>query len=357
MTFLDALAAALGHAGSYNARDEIAPAAVLWPDVGREWEPLLPRLRQRLPVLALGSYLPTAYTGPAAWLRCMVARCLDDQPLPTGTPVLYLGGVSAHELRHVSDFPPPLRPLAELRYRGALWATADGRDWTVGEFFTNPQGGLGIAAVDNPPTRQAMLDALDRLADLPLERLQDEAPWKAGDFQALLARDPTVRELIARDEDDELEFKASARWDIKNKSPNGALTKAVIKTVAAFLNSHRGGTLLIGVSDEDHLVRGLAEDFRAANPQRADRDGYQAWLTRVLLDALGRQFTPCIRIAFEDVDGRDVCKVIVPPGSEPAYVQDDKNIEQFYVRAGNTSVSITNVRQAVQYIRGRWGGL
>ncbi len=356
MTFLDALAAELSRAGSYNPRDEIAPAAVLWPDAAREWEPLLPRLRQRLTLLIFGDYAPVARSGPAAWLRCMVAGCLDDQQLPAGTPVLYLGGVSAHELRHVSDYPPALLPLAELRYRGALWATADGRDWSVAEFFTSPHGGLGITAVENAPTRQAMRDALDRLADLPLEQLQAEAPWKAADFQALLARDPTVRELAAPGESETLEFKATARWDLQTKNPSGVLPKLVIKTVAAFLNSHRGGTLLIGVMD-DGTIRGLAEDYRAVNKERPNRDAYQLWLMGLLTSALGRQFTPCLRIAFEDVDGHDVCKVFVTPGPEPAYAQDDKNIEQFFVRSGNASVPITNVRQAVQYIRGRWSGL
>lgn len=55
-TFLDALVEAIKTAGSYNKSDQVPPAVVLWPDRDRQWEPLLPLLRARLPVLTLGDY-------------------------------------------------------------------------------------------------------------------------------------------------------------------------------------------------------------------------------------------------------------------------------------------------------------
>ncbi|MCX6032518.1 MAG: hypothetical protein NT169_24900 [Chloroflexi bacterium] len=76
IAFLEALVAALQRAGSYNKNDQCPPAAILWPDKERQWEPLLPVLRERLPLLTLGSYAPTQRTGPAYWLRCMIARTL-----------------------------------------------------------------------------------------------------------------------------------------------------------------------------------------------------------------------------------------------------------------------------------------
>jgi hypothetical protein len=49
-TFLDALVVALQRAGSYNKNDQCPPAAILWPDKERQWEPLLPALRTRFSV-------------------------------------------------------------------------------------------------------------------------------------------------------------------------------------------------------------------------------------------------------------------------------------------------------------------
>jgi hypothetical protein len=43
-TLLDALEQSLLRAGSYSRSDHAPPAAILWPDKERQWEPLLPAL-------------------------------------------------------------------------------------------------------------------------------------------------------------------------------------------------------------------------------------------------------------------------------------------------------------------------
>ena len=65
----------------------------------------------------------------------------------------------------------------------------------------------------------------------------------------------TVDELIENDEDFAVEFKSTARWDLREGKPNKAMEDAVVKTVAGFLNTD-GGTLLIGVG-ADRAVVGL----------------------------------------------------------------------------------------------------
>ena len=56
----------------------------------------------------------------------------------------------------------------------------------------------------------------------------------------------TVDELIDNDEDYAVEFKSTARWDLREGKPNKAMEDAIVKTVAGFLNTD-GGTLLIGI--------------------------------------------------------------------------------------------------------------
>src|SRR3990172_1110418 len=82
ITFRDALLEAMRRAGSYNRNDQAPPAAVLWTDKERQWEPLLPLLREQLPLLSLGPYKPAERTGPAYWLRCMIAGTLAEDRLP-----------------------------------------------------------------------------------------------------------------------------------------------------------------------------------------------------------------------------------------------------------------------------------
>ena len=74
VTVLDALLSAMRDAAAYNRDDVVPPAAVLWTDERREFERLLPRLRLALPgLLTLGPFDPTTRTGPAIWLRCVLA--------------------------------------------------------------------------------------------------------------------------------------------------------------------------------------------------------------------------------------------------------------------------------------------
>ncbi|MDP9486499.1 MAG: BREX-1 system phosphatase PglZ type B, partial [Actinomycetota bacterium] len=185
---LDALRAATDH----NRSDGVAPAAVLWTDRERYWEPAIPRLRGGLPLLTLGTYAPEALTGPAIWLRCVIAGTLPELELPEGTPVIYLPGVSRADLRAVEDCPRELQPLAELQYRGILFSHPNGRDWTPAAFL---QGRLGIGVAGDASTRAALVRALPKVLDEPVEALATHAPLTAADLNALLVPDPE-RELL-----------------------------------------------------------------------------------------------------------------------------------------------------------------
>jgi hypothetical protein len=356
-TFLDALVAALRRAAAYNAADQVAPAVVLWPDEEQEWELLIPRLREQFPILTLGPYAPAEQCGPAPWVRCAVAGALAGVPSPSAIPVLYLPLVRGADLRDVETCPDRLQLLYELRFRGTLWTQPDGRDWTIAAFLSERRQGLGIEVRGDRETRKAMRRALAALATRTIGILREDAPWRARDFDLLagfdVAQTPTIQELIAQGESVEREFKSTARWDAKQGQPNKEMEKIILKTVAAFLNSYNGGTLLIGVAD-DGTICGFEDDYRVfSKPEERDRDGYELWLVRHLLNAFGRDVTGSIRVTFHQVDGRDVCKVSVLPAPEPAFVEEKGKEPVFYVRTGNASNPLS-VRDAIRYSRYRW---
>ncbi len=194
---LDFLVQNIGILGNYNKNDQCPPACVLWPDKDRQWEPLLPALRERLPLLTLGPYDLQKRSGPAYWIRCMLAGTLAGEALPPeATPVIYLPGISRQEIRAVEECPPALQPLAELQYRGVLWTQKNGRDWTVAAFLQSKDDGLGIELGADPATREALLRALLRLADEPLAHLRQAAPLRAPFFDALLNPDEIRRLLL-----------------------------------------------------------------------------------------------------------------------------------------------------------------
>ncbi|HSH77484.1 MAG TPA: RNA-binding domain-containing protein [Herpetosiphonaceae bacterium] len=350
-TFLDVLVYALDRATNYNMQTAIAPAAVLWPDRERVWEPLIPRLRKRLPVLTLGAYAPERGAGPPAWLRCMVARSLPESPPADVVPIVYLPGVGAEELDAAARGSRDLEMLVDLRYRSVVWVGPDGRDRDVAAFFQDAADGAGVAMRDDDFTRRAMMRVLPALCDITVAKLREDAPWRARDFERLV--EESIRSLIRLGESAELEFKATARWDVEQSKKNTLMEAIILKTVAAFLNSARGGILLIGV-DDDGSIRGISDDYPAfSKPQDQNRDGYERWLLSKILDTFGRDLSPYIRVTFHDVEGRDICKVAVAPGPRPVLVKEGHD-DRLYVRTGNASNPLM-LRDAISYSIKRWG--
>ncbi|HKI17000.1 MAG TPA: BREX-1 system phosphatase PglZ type B, partial [Isosphaeraceae bacterium] len=200
-TVFEVLLASIHHAADYNRDDVVPPTAILWPDEKREWERLLPRLRLAMPhLLTFGPYDPTTRTGPAIWLRCVLAGKLPDllQP-PDAIPILYLPGVSRLTLRATDECPPELRPLAELQYRGAFWSQHNGKDWTISAFLQSEKGGLNLRLARDTATQEAIRRAVEKLADVPVGDLEAKSATRSldgHDFDALLVDDP-VDDLLS----------------------------------------------------------------------------------------------------------------------------------------------------------------
>lgn len=173
---------------------------------------------------------------------------------------------------------------------------------------------------------------------------------------APLAGDPEIIDLIAQGESNQLEFKSTARWDLKEGKKNRVMEEVILKTVAAFLNSN-GGTLLIGVAD-DGTVLGLQPDYQTL--KKKDRDGYELWLMNdLLLKEFGKAVAPFISVSFGLVDGKAVCRVTVQPGDEPTYVtiKDPKSgqpIECFFIRTGNSTNKLDKQSDFAKYLSTRW---
>ena len=189
-TILDALVEALGRGAQYNRNDQVAPAVILWTDKDRQWEPLAPVLRQRIPhFLMLGPFAPPEKTGPAIWIKCLLARQLPEANWPAeATPILYLPGVSRQELRAVEDCPQSLQPLAELQYRGVFWSQVNGRDWTILAFLRSKDGGLGLDVAQDQATVVAMARVVAKLSEVRVKELASRR-LEAADFDAILTPD------------------------------------------------------------------------------------------------------------------------------------------------------------------------
>jgi len=178
------------------------------------------------------------------------------------------------------------------------------------------------------------------IKDAALDAYREFAP-KPGD-QEIVA-------LIARGESATLEFKSSARWDIKQNKADKLIEGIVVKTVAAFLNSD-GGVLLLGVDDEKNII-GLAHDYKLFG-KKDSRDAYENFLMNLLLNNLGKDSAALITITFHELDGKDACKVEVKKSPKPVFVKDQSG-EHLYIRAGNSTRQPTT-KEAIDYVKMRW---
>lgn len=170
------LAALIGklreQAKRYNPALESAPIAVLWTDEKREWEAVLPQIKQQLPELfSLGAYAPDQRIGPGVWLRMVADRQVGKFE---GKPILYLPGVSngslRTDLRGVKE-DPQLAPLAELQFRGLFWRQENSKDWTPRAFLESKRNGLGLSVAGNQETARALAAAFGKLLNRNLPAL------------------------------------------------------------------------------------------------------------------------------------------------------------------------------------------
>lgn len=171
-----------------------------------------------------------------------------------------------------------------------------------------------------------------------------------------------IGDLIARPEDAHLEKKSTFRWDIVNSERSKSVEAAVLKTIAAFLNSVDGGTLLIGVADDDEPL-GLGADYALLRKEgKDDADLFQLALHQAVVNAVGVAAATNVRSQIHRIGGVDVCRVQVDPCPHPVEAMittvakdgTHQKAKRFYVRIGNGTREITNPDERERYIAGRW---
>ena len=146
-----------------------------------------------------------------------------------------------------------------------------------------------------------------------------------------------------------VEFKSSLLWDRNLEKKNKDLAVAVMKAVAAFLNTD-GGTVYVGV-DDDGQVPGLGADYGCMS-KHGNWDGWSQAFANAL-DRIGGSFAEYISHERISVDGRDVAKITVKKSSAPAYM-DPSGQSEFFVRNGTTNRPL-NPKETADYVARHFG--
>ena len=159
-----------------------------------------------------------------------------------------------------------------------------------------------------------------------------------------------IRNLIAQGESKTVEWKSTLRFCIKTQENKvDYIEHSSVKTIAAFLNTHPGGTLLIGVGeDEDQkgFVRGNEEDdFNSS-------DEAERHIINIINRDIGDLWSVNVDPKAVEIDGKRIIKVKVDRASSPAWCKKGEEMK-FYVRQGPTTKPLSE-EDAEAYIKTHW---
>lgn len=166
---------------------------------------------------------------------------------------------------------------------------------------------------------------------------------------AIAEQPPTFAELAAEGESLTVEFKSSMIHSYKPDIPEKVIIGAVVKTIAAFLNTE-GGTLVIGADDDAQPI-GLEPDLSAKG---FDLDRFENFVMTSITNSIDPVAAARCRIRFETVDDVTLCMVDVQPSSRPVYATTEKGKDVFFVRTGNTT-RVLEGPYLVAFIQDRFG--
>jgi hypothetical protein len=155
--------------------------------------------------------------------------------------------------------------------------------------------------------------------------------------------------IIQRGEGPLLEFKSTFRWDMEQSRTNRQLEGVVLKSLAGFLNSKHGGTLLIGVSDDGGII-GLENDYQTLKKQ--NQDGFEQVIMTAIAANLGADLCSLVTILFHLIDNKTICRLIVSPSARPVFLNQG-NTPRLYVRTGGATRDL-NIQEALEFAPIRW---
>ncbi|GLI27144.1 hypothetical protein ARHIZOSPH14_13860 [Agromyces rhizosphaerae] len=169
----------------------------------------------------------------------------------------------------------------------------------------------------------------------------------------------SIEQLMRAGESDQVEFKSTARINLRTGEKDARMEQVIAKTVAAFLNGD-GGALLVGVDDAGTAL-GLDADL--ATLRTPDLDRYELWLRDLMTTSLGTAAASLVRVDFAEVPSDDqaatdgqatVCRLEMTASPRPVYLRPGKSADpELWVRAGNSTRKLA-VDEAANYIMHRW---
>lgn len=173
---------------------------------------------------------------------------------------------------------------------------------------------------------------------------------------SLLSESERIRAKIKLGESDRLEFKRSFSLNIKlfkeggdykNKKNWVKQETAVLKTLAAFMNTH-GGTLLIGVTDRG-AISGVNDEINEIH--KGNEDSFLKFFKDKFNNRVGANFHKNIHFKFIEFDNKTVIEVDCEPSATPCFIDET----EFYIRTPASSDTLVG-KKLIDYVNTHFKG-
>jgi hypothetical protein len=160
----------------------------------------------------------------------------------------------------------------------------------------------------------------------------------------LLPQELDLVQIIDYGESEAVEFKSTLSKNLHTGMKDPRIELAALKTIAAFLNT-KGGTLIIGVSDDGNPVGIRSDDF-----ENEDKMGLH--LVNIVKSRMNAIAITYMHIHFDDLNDHRVMVVKCKKSPVPVFVKDGI-MERFYIRTGAAASELTP-SQTQEYIKQRF---
>lgn len=237
-------------------------------------------------------------------------------------------------------------------FKGLLQVVADAPLEEIESLLDASHGAHQEAeSMDSEPFQRNLLYYLERtdkaVSQKYKAKIQAWVVKQGGEFSQSV---PTAAGLIAQGEGSFLEFKCGAFHNPKTKQRDSSMLTTVVTAVAAFLNSYKGGTVILGVADKPVRIVGISDDLASGNfaLQEHPEDAYALAISQAIQNRLGGHLSGFIDIYFESAENNQVCCIVVQPASSPAWLDDE-----LYTRGAQGKRKL-RTREAVEFIKQRF---
>lgn len=165
----------------------------------------------------------------------------------------------------------------------------------------------------------------------------DDIPYQTIRYKRLeITPEDRIFNLIAGGEIQRVEFKSAAIFNQHTGKKDKDLIDTILKVIVAFANTKEGGTLLIGVDDDGKLLDLKANEYKAANPQKEDKDGYCLYLNDRIATVTSKLILSLCTIDVLTINDADVCVIKVKPTERPVFFKG-----AYYRRQGTQDQKFT----------------